>query len=171
MLIPARRQHALAQQRGGRDPRRARCPRVPRASELMNRDIYVLVDELQWTADISSGPRQASSPADLRCLPATGDSTTVGEMATCGKRVSTDSVRSWKHPGRPDEEERDMTANDDPTSTFLPFEIKRVFKAPRERVWSAWSKADQLQHWWGQKVVHSTFGCWSSGPVVSANTL
>jgi uncharacterized protein YndB with AHSA1/START domain len=44
-----------------------------------------------------------------------------------------------------------MTASASPTSSILPFEIKRVFKSSRERVWNAWSKADQLQHWWGPK--------------------
>ncbi len=31
------------------------------------------------------------------------------------------------------------------------FEISRVFKADRERVWTAWSNAEQLQRWWGPK--------------------
>jgi uncharacterized protein YndB with AHSA1/START domain len=31
------------------------------------------------------------------------------------------------------------------------FLIDRVFKAPRERVWKAWSDAAQLGHWWGPK--------------------
>ena len=31
------------------------------------------------------------------------------------------------------------------------FEIERVFKAPLERVWNAWSEADQIEHWWGPK--------------------
>ena len=31
------------------------------------------------------------------------------------------------------------------------FEITRVFDAPRERVWTAWSNAGQLQRWWGPK--------------------
>ena len=60
-----------------------------------------------------------------------------------------------------------MSANDDkaaPTAsdkavesasaaglTFPAFEITRVFKAPHERVWKAWTNADQLQHWWGPK--------------------
>lgn len=44
-----------------------------------------------------------------------------------------------------------MSANADPAAAFLPFEITRVFKAPRARVWSAWSRADELQHWWGPK--------------------
>jgi uncharacterized protein YndB with AHSA1/START domain len=31
------------------------------------------------------------------------------------------------------------------------FELTRVFEAPRERVWEAWSTADQLGKWWGPK--------------------
>ena len=31
------------------------------------------------------------------------------------------------------------------------FEITRVFDAPLERVWKAWSEAEQLKHWWGPK--------------------
>ncbi len=31
------------------------------------------------------------------------------------------------------------------------FEIERVFKAPRDRIWSAWSDAGQIGHWWGPK--------------------
>ena len=30
-----------------------------------------------------------------------------------------------------------------------PFIISRVFDAPRERVWKAWTDAAQLKHWWG----------------------
>jgi uncharacterized protein YndB with AHSA1/START domain len=30
-----------------------------------------------------------------------------------------------------------------------PFEIARVFDAPRSRVWRAWTEAEQLRHWWG----------------------
>lgn len=30
-----------------------------------------------------------------------------------------------------------------------PFEIVRVFDAPRTRVWRAWTEAEQLRHWWG----------------------
>lgn len=29
------------------------------------------------------------------------------------------------------------------------FEIERVFSAPCNRVWAAWSEADQLAQWWG----------------------
>jgi uncharacterized protein YndB with AHSA1/START domain len=36
-----------------------------------------------------------------------------------------------------------MSANDNA------FFITRVFKAPRERVWQAWSDAASLQQWWG----------------------
>ena len=30
-----------------------------------------------------------------------------------------------------------------------PFSITRVFKAPKSRVWQAWSDAASLQQWWG----------------------
>jgi uncharacterized protein YndB with AHSA1/START domain len=30
-----------------------------------------------------------------------------------------------------------------------PFEISRVFDAPRDRVWKAWTEAERLKHWWG----------------------
>lgn len=30
-------------------------------------------------------------------------------------------------------------------------ELTRVFKAPRERVWDAWSTESELQKWWGPK--------------------
>ncbi len=32
-----------------------------------------------------------------------------------------------------------------------PFEITRVFDAPRERVWQAWTEAERLKKWWGPK--------------------
>ncbi len=44
-----------------------------------------------------------------------------------------------------------MAANDGTTSGKSMFEMTRVFKAPRDRVWKAWSEADQLKHWWGPK--------------------
>ena len=44
-----------------------------------------------------------------------------------------------------------MAANDAETSRKSVFEIARVFKAPRDRVWTAWSEADQLKQWWGPK--------------------
>ncbi|AYQ29799.1 MULTISPECIES: SRPBCC domain-containing protein [unclassified Polaromonas] len=37
------------------------------------------------------------------------------------------------------------------SSNNAPFFITRVFKAPRERVWQAWSDAASLQQWWGPK--------------------
>ena len=40
-----------------------------------------------------------------------------------------------------------------------PFEISRVFDAPRERVWQAWTEAEHLKKWWGPKgftVTHCT---------------
>jgi uncharacterized protein YndB with AHSA1/START domain len=32
-----------------------------------------------------------------------------------------------------------------------PFEITRVFDAPREQVWKAWTDPERLKHWWGPK--------------------
>ncbi len=32
-----------------------------------------------------------------------------------------------------------------------PFEITRVFDAPRERVWKSWTEAERLKRWWGPK--------------------
>ena len=32
-----------------------------------------------------------------------------------------------------------------------PFEISRVYDAPRERVWQAWTEAEHLKKWWGPK--------------------
>jgi uncharacterized protein YndB with AHSA1/START domain len=32
-----------------------------------------------------------------------------------------------------------------------PFEIQRVFDAPREQVWKAWTEAERLKRWWGPK--------------------
>jgi uncharacterized protein YndB with AHSA1/START domain len=32
-----------------------------------------------------------------------------------------------------------------------PFEVSRVFDAPRDKVWKAWTEADRLKQWWGPK--------------------
>jgi uncharacterized protein YndB with AHSA1/START domain len=32
-----------------------------------------------------------------------------------------------------------------------PFEITRVFDAPRDRVWKSWTEAERLKQWWGPK--------------------
>jgi uncharacterized protein YndB with AHSA1/START domain len=32
-----------------------------------------------------------------------------------------------------------------------PFEISRVFDAPRDKVWKAWTEGERLKHWWGPK--------------------
>ncbi len=37
------------------------------------------------------------------------------------------------------------------TDTAQEFAISRIVKAPRERVWRAYSEADQLAQWWGPK--------------------
>jgi uncharacterized protein YndB with AHSA1/START domain len=44
-----------------------------------------------------------------------------------------------------------MPANHEQTRPNPVFEMTRVFKAPRARVWQAWSEAEPLQHWWGPK--------------------
>ena len=55
-----------------------------------------------------------------------------------------------------------MPANDRPTAPDGAVVITRVFNAPRNRVWKAWSEAEQMQKWWGPKgcsikVVHFEF--------------
>jgi uncharacterized protein YndB with AHSA1/START domain len=32
-----------------------------------------------------------------------------------------------------------------------PFETSRVFDAPRDKVWKAWTEAERLKQWWGPK--------------------
>jgi uncharacterized protein YndB with AHSA1/START domain len=32
-----------------------------------------------------------------------------------------------------------------------PFEISRVYDAPREKVWQAWTEPARLKHWWGPR--------------------
>lgn len=32
-----------------------------------------------------------------------------------------------------------------------PFETSRVFDAPRERVWAAWTQVEHMKKWWGPK--------------------
>jgi uncharacterized protein YndB with AHSA1/START domain len=32
-----------------------------------------------------------------------------------------------------------------------PFEITRVFDAPREQIWKAWTETERLKRWWGPK--------------------
>ena len=44
-----------------------------------------------------------------------------------------------------------MPANDQPTAPDGAFIITRVFNAPRDLVWKAWSDAEQMQTWWGPK--------------------
>jgi uncharacterized protein YndB with AHSA1/START domain len=44
-----------------------------------------------------------------------------------------------------------MDANNKRKATNPSFEIKRVFAAPLDRVWKAWSERDQFAKWWGPK--------------------
>ncbi len=41
-----------------------------------------------------------------------------------------------------------VSAKNPPSNEFM---ASRVFDAPRERVWQAWSRAENLAHWWGPK--------------------
>ncbi len=34
---------------------------------------------------------------------------------------------------------------------FAPFEISRLYDAPRARVWQAWTEPSRLKHWWGPR--------------------
>ena len=44
-----------------------------------------------------------------------------------------------------------MPASNEKTTESAAFEMTREFKAPRDRVWKAWSEGDQLKQWWGPK--------------------
>jgi uncharacterized protein YndB with AHSA1/START domain len=44
-----------------------------------------------------------------------------------------------------------MTAENPGIPAGRAFVIARVFDAPRERVWKAWTEAERLKHWWGPK--------------------
>ena len=44
-----------------------------------------------------------------------------------------------------------MARRDSKTASGTVFEMERVFNAPRDRVWKAWSDAGQLSQWWGPK--------------------
>ena len=46
-----------------------------------------------------------------------------------------------------------MAARSDAGSGGSAFVLTRVFDAPREQVWRAWTELDQLQKWWGPKGV------------------
>lgn len=42
-----------------------------------------------------------------------------------------------------------MPAKTDQSNDTKAVEFTRILKAPRDRVWQAWSTADELQKWWG----------------------
>ena len=44
-----------------------------------------------------------------------------------------------------------MDASNKRKATNSSFEKERVFQAPLDRVWKAWSERDQLAKWWGPK--------------------
>ena len=37
-----------------------------------------------------------------------------------------------------------------------PLEVRRVIEAPRERVFAAWTRPEQLRRWWGVTAQHTT---------------
>jgi uncharacterized protein YndB with AHSA1/START domain len=43
------------------------------------------------------------------------------------------------------------TRNDPATAAGQEFVVTRVFDAPRELVFQAWTEAERLKHWWGPK--------------------
>lgn len=44
------------------------------------------------------------------------------------------------------------------------FVITRIFKAPRQRVWDAWTKPEMLAQWFGPKGVTATVLAWDLRP-------
>ena len=44
-----------------------------------------------------------------------------------------------------------MTAASKPTATIPDFVISRVFDAPRDLVWKAFTEPERMRHWWGPK--------------------
>lgn len=50
-----------------------------------------------------------------------------------------------------------MTANDPSDVSGREIVTTRIFDAPRELVWRAWSNPQHLQLWWGPKGFHNTF--------------
>jgi uncharacterized protein YndB with AHSA1/START domain len=43
----------------------------------------------------------------------------------------------------------------DDEMTFREIDIVRVFDAPRQLVWAAWTDPDQLAQWWGPAALHT----------------
>jgi len=50
-----------------------------------------------------------------------------------------------------------MDAADSPTVADREIVLVRVFDAPRDLVWAAWSEAEHLKHWWGPNGFSNTF--------------
>ncbi|WP_051180562.1 SRPBCC family protein [Caballeronia insecticola] len=44
-----------------------------------------------------------------------------------------------------------MPHSNDTATQNVAFTMNRIFDAPRERVWQAWSEADRIARWWGPK--------------------
>jgi uncharacterized protein YndB with AHSA1/START domain len=50
-----------------------------------------------------------------------------------------------------DEQMKNIERHLMPTESMQPFVISRLFDAPRERVWQAWTEPERLKQWWGPK--------------------
>jgi uncharacterized protein YndB with AHSA1/START domain len=57
-------------------------------------------------------------------------------------------MRFLDQNSQPVRKENNMDASDK-KGTNPSFEIKRIFTAPLDRVWKAWSERDQFAKWWG----------------------
>jgi uncharacterized protein YndB with AHSA1/START domain len=60
-------------------------------------------------------------------------------------------MRFLNQNGRRLREGNNMDASNKRKATNASFEKERVYQAPLDRVWKAWSEKDQLAKWWGPK--------------------
>jgi uncharacterized protein YndB with AHSA1/START domain/DNA-binding transcriptional ArsR family regulator len=93
---------------------------------------------------ISRGRAAQTRPCRLEAAPLKEIANWVGVY-----RNLWEQMRFCNQPSQPQRKEREMAASHEKTTRNSAFQITRVFKAPRDRVWKAWSEADQLKHWWG----------------------
>src|SRR5437763_5514094 len=71
--------------------------------------------------------------------------------AASGRKASTAWTNIWPGSRRGDRGEKGMRASDDGASSASGHEltVTRVFDAPREVVFAAWTDAEQAAQWWG----------------------
>src|ERR1041385_1556257 len=78
-----------------------------------------------------------------------GVSTTgSNSIAASGKRVSTGSTTICVRCKR---RRRSVAARNETAAAVKEFVISRVFDAPRDLVWKAFTECEHLMHWWGPK--------------------